>query len=51
MIFRVLMEKSLICRENNVSKQLYEKATRDPFSFIYIDKPKKQVKKNFDEKI
>ena len=44
-------EKSLICRENNVSKQLYEKATRDPFSFIYIDKPKKQVKKNFDEKI
>ena len=44
-------EKSLICRENDVSKQLYEKATRDPFSFIYIDKPKKRVKKNFDEKI
>ena len=44
-------EKSLICRENNVSKQLYEKATGDPFSFIYIDKPKKRVKKNFDEKI
>ena len=44
-------EKSLICRENNVSKQLYEKATRDPFSFIYIDKPEKQVKKNFNEKI
>ena len=44
-------EKSLICRENNVSKQSYEKATRDPFSFIYIDKPERQVKKNFDEKI
>ena len=44
-------EKSLICRENNVSKQLYEKATGDPYSFIYIDKSKKRVKKNFDEKI
>ena len=44
-------EKSLICRENNVSKQLYEKATRDPYDFIYINKPKKQVKKNFNETI
>ena len=44
-------EKSLICRENNVSEQLYERATRDPYDFIYINKPKKQVKKNFDEKI
>ena len=44
-------EKSLICRENNVSKQLYERATRDPYDFIYINKPKKQVKKNFNETI
>ena len=44
-------EKSLICRENNVSEQLYERATRDPSDFIYINKPKKQVKKYFDEKI
>ena len=43
--------KKVSCRENDVLKQLYEKATRDPFSFIYIDKPEKQVKKNFDEKI
>ena len=41
-------EKSLICRENNISKQSYDKSTRDPFSFIYIDKPKKQLKKNFN---
>ena len=44
-------EKSLICRENNVSEQLYERATRDPYDFIYINKPKKQVKKNFNETI
>ena len=41
-------EKSLICRENNVSKQLYEKATGDPYSFIYIDKPRKFTTMNFD---
>ena len=41
-------EKSLICRENNVSKQLYEKATRDPYSFIYIDRPRKFTTKNFN---
>ena len=41
-------KKSLICRENNVSKQLYEKATRDPYSFIYIDKPRKFTTKNFN---
>ena len=44
-------EKSLICRENNVSEQLYERATRDPYDFIYINKPKKQVEKNFNETI
>ena len=44
-------EKSLICRENSISKQLYEKATRDPFSFIYIDKPRKFTIKNFNGKI
>ena len=41
-------EKSLICRENNVSKQLYEKATGDPYSFIYIDKPRKFKTKKFN---
>ena len=41
-------EKSLICRENNESKQLYEKATGDPYSFIYIDKPRKFTTMNFN---
>ena len=44
-------EKNLIRRETNVPKELYEKATRDPFSFIYIDKPRKFTTKNFNRKI
>ena len=44
-------ERSLICRENSISKELFDKATADPFSFIYIDKPRKFVTKNFNEKI
>ena len=30
-------ERGLLCRENNISIEVYEKATRDPYSFIYID--------------
>jgi len=41
-------EKSLLCRENNVDKKLYEKATNDPYSFLYIDKPRKFTAKNFN---
>ena len=44
-------EKSLICRENSVSKDLYDKATSEPFSFLYIDKPRKFTRRNFNEKI
>ena len=44
-------ERALICRENSISKEPYEKATKEPFSFIYIDKPRKFVTKNFNEKI
>jgi len=34
-------EKSLLCRENNVDKKLYEKAANNPYSFLYVDKPRK----------
>ena len=44
-------EKSLLCRENNVDKKLYEKVTNDPYSFLYIDKPRKFTAKNFNEKL
>ena len=43
-------EKSLICRENSIPKELYEKATKEPYSFVYIDKPRKFTTKNFNEK-
>ena len=38
-------EKSLITRELGVSKQQYERATSKPYSFLYLDKPMKQIKK------
>ena len=44
-------EKSLVCRENSIPKDKYEKATSEPYSFLYLDKPKKQIMKNFNEKI
>ena len=44
-------EKSLICRENSILKESYEKATEEPYSFVYIDKPRKFITKNFNEKI
>ena len=44
-------EKSLICRENSIPKESYEKATKEPYSFVYVDKPRKFITKNFNEKI
>ena len=44
-------EKSLICHENNTPKEVYEKATKDPYSFVYIDKPRKFTTKNFNEQV
>ena len=44
-------EISMICRELGVNKQDYQKATKDPFSFLYVDKIRKFDTKNFDEKI
>ena len=40
-------ERNLISRELNVTKDQYEKATKKPYSFMYVDKPKKMVKRNF----
>ena len=40
-------ERNLISRELNVTKNQYEKATKKPYSFMYVDKPNKMVKRNF----
>jgi len=40
-------ERSLISRELGVNKERYIKATNKPYSFLYVDKPKKASKRNF----
>ena len=44
-------DQSMICRELNINKSDYQKATKDPYSFIYVDKIKKFNAKNFNENI
>ena len=44
-------ERSLISRELSVGKEDYIKATKKPYSFLYVDKPKKTIKRNFFGKI
>ena len=40
-------EGNLISRELSVDKEQYIKATKKPYSFLYVDKPKKTSKRNF----
>ena len=40
-------EANRISSELGVDKDAYKAATRDQFSFLYVDKPKKQITKNF----
>ena len=44
-------EQNMIRRELGISKSKYQKATQDPYSFLYLDKPRKFISKNFDEHI
>ena len=40
-------EANRISSELGVDKVAYKAATREPFSFLYVDKPKKRIAKNF----
>ena len=40
-------ERNMISSELGVDKEKFKKATRKPFSFLYVDKPRKIVKRNF----
>ena len=40
-------ERNMISSELGVDKEKFKKATRKPFSFLYVDKPRKKVKRNF----
>ena len=40
-------ERNMISFELGVDKEQFKKATKKPFSFLYVDKPRKRVKRNF----
>ena len=40
-------ESNRISSELGVKKEDYKTATRKPYSFLYVDKPKKRIAKNF----
>ena len=42
-------EQSRICQELNVKKDDYLLATNEPYTFLYVDKPRKFNSKNFTE--
>ena len=44
-------EQDMICRELGISKSHYQRATQDPYDFLYADKLKKRVAKNFNKKM
>ena len=41
----------MISRELNVTKDQYIKAAKQPYSFLYVDKPMKTAKRNFHRNI
>ena len=40
-------ERNMISSELGVDKEKFNKATKKPFSFLYVDKPRKKEKRNF----
>ena len=40
-------ERREICNELDINSEQYESGTREPYSFLYVDKPKKRCAKNF----
>ena len=40
-------ERNMISSELGVDKEKFKKATKKPFSFLYVAKPRKKVKRNF----
>ena len=40
-------DRNMISSELGVDKEQFKKATKKPFSFLYVDKPRKRVKRNF----
>ena len=40
-------EVNLICNEQDVTSEQYKDATKKPYDFLYLDKPRKLIKRNF----
>ena len=40
-------ERNMISSDLGVDPEKFKKATKEPYSFLYVDKPKKKIKKNF----
>ena len=49
--FPSLGERKRISSELGVEAEKSKKATKKPFAFLYVDKPRKKVKRNFTEEI
>ena len=44
-------EANRISDEMGVDKEIYRAATKKPFTFLYVDKPRKRIAKNFTSNI
>ena len=44
-------ENDMIAREQNIPKTAFQTAIKKQYDFLYLDKPKKTVTRNFDENI
>ena len=44
-----IREENMISKETGVPMDKYKKATKEQYHFLYIDKPKKPYKGNFNE--
>ena len=40
-------KRNMISSELGVEPEKFKKATKEPYSFLYVDKPRKKVKRNF----
>ena len=40
-------ERNMISSELGVEPEKFKKATKEPYSFLFVDKPKEKIKKNF----
>ena len=44
-------ERNMISSELGVDKEKFKKATKEQYDFLYVDKPRKEVKRNFTGKL